>query len=961
MTRTFVWALALCTAPLSITWAADDFSLFREKIEPLLEKHCYECHSAKAEKIKGGLWLDSKEGILKGGDTGTALVPGDPDNSKIIIAVRHNDPDLQMPPKKKISDEEIATLEQWVKAGAPDPRVSPAPAYKPQQELWSTQPIQSPPVPPVKNPEWVRDPMDAFVLATLESKGLSPVARADDRTLIRRASFDLLGLPPEPEKVERLLAEGSATAYARFVEEALKSPHFGERWGRHWLDLARYADSNGPDNTRFENAWRYRDWVINAFNTDKPYDEFIREQLAGDLLPATSDEDRHQKWIATGFLMIGPKNFFEPNREKLLMDIADEQIDVTSRAFLGLTVSCARCHDHKFDPIPTRDYYALAGIFKSTQTLASDARRAPDGSRLSQRGLGTAEQIAAFEKFQAELQKLQARRNTARRLAQELPGGIDSKELDGIVLDNLQAEVVGNWKLSKYSTNFVDQNYLHDGNDRRGKGEKLVRFRPDIPRDGAYEIRLAYTARYDRASNVPVRVQAPNGSMRTVHLNQQVLPPFDKAFETLGIFMLEKGTNNTIEVLTEGTKGFVVVDAVQFLPQDVQLAASLMKKRSTPEPEESMMTMMDGVSAAELAELEYKIMEFEAQPPPEIADGLPRALAVRDLTPVNAKIHVRGDPERLGDEVPRGFLSVVEHVETGKLGTDSSGRLELANWIASEQNPLTARVAVNRIWLHLFGRGLVNTPDNFGSLGERPTHPELLDYLAAEFMREGWSTRRMIRRIMLSSTYQLSTALDEKAHAIDPENWLHSRMNRKRLDAESLRDAILAVNSTLDRTAGGDTLNAAAPNGPPGAPQEFKDLKRRSLYLPVLRGSVNELFQFFDFPDPSALAAKRYVTTAPTQALYLMNSEFISENSRAWAEMLLANSGKSDAELINDAYALAYNRPCSIDEQKRALEFLKNFERGLVQVEADAAARKKRAVQAFCQALIESTEFRFLN
>lgn len=952
---------------LALAWqavsagAAEDFAFFRQKVEPVLSTHCYECHSAKAEKIKGGLLLDSKAGMLKGGDTGTALVPGDPENSMIIIAVRHKDPDLQMPPKKKIPDEEIAVLEQWVKSGAPDPREANGPAYAPQRELWSVKPIQSPAVPKVKKSSWVRDPIDAFVLANLEAKGLSPVEPADQRTLIRRASFDLLGLPPNPGEVDQLLKDNSEGAFTRFVDEALGSRHFGERWGRHWLDLARYSDSNGPDNAQYQNAWRYRDWVISALNEDQPYNEFIREQIAGDLLPAEGDQERHEKWIATGFLMLGPKNFFEPNRDKLLMDIADEQIDVTSRAFLGLTVSCARCHDHKFDPIPTRDYYALAGIFRSTQTLSSQNGRGPgpgDGSPFNERALGTSEQIAAFEKYQTELGKRQARRDAARRLAQDLPGGIDSKELDGIVIDNLQAEVVGSWALSRYSTNFVDKNYLQDGNQPSGKGKKLVRFRPDIPQDGMYEIRLAYTAAPNRATNVPVQVMA-KGSERKVFLNQRVLPPFDKAFESLGIFTLEKGTNNVVEVLTEGTKGFVIVDAVQFLPQDVQLAGTLMKKRS-PAPEEAM--MMEGVSAAQLQDLEYEVMELAAKPPPGLETGLPRALAVRDSEARNMKIHIRGDPERLGDEVPRGFLSLIEHVDSGALGTDSSGRLQLANWIADPRNPLAARVAVNRIWQHLFGRGLVNTPDNFGSMGELPSNPELLDYLASEFIKDGWSRKRMIRRLMLTSTYQLSAAHDEKAGAKDPENRLLWRMNRKRLDAESLRDSILALSGALDRTFGGSSLT----NGPNGAPfqsptRAFDDSTRRSIYLPVLRGNVNELFQVFDFPDPSALAAKRHVTTAPTQALYLMNSPFITQQAGVWAEKLLKDTGRSNAEIINQVYLAAYNRACTAAERTRAEQFLAGFERSLTPVESDPAVRKKRALQACCQAILESTEFRFLN
>ncbi|MGZ8901095.1 MAG: DUF1553 domain-containing protein, partial [Limisphaerales bacterium] len=392
------------------------------------------------------------------------------------------------------------------------------------------------------------------------------------------------------------------------------------------------------------------------------------------------------------------------------------------------------------------------------------------------------------------------------------------------------------------------------------------------------------------------------------------------------------------------------------LPQDVQLAGRLMKKRSAPAPES---VMMEGISAASLQELEYQVTEIAAKPPEGLEAGMPRALAVKEASPTNTKIHIRGDPARLGEEVPRGFLSLVEHVESGTLKADSSGRLELANWIADERNPLTARVIVNRIWQHLFGRGLVNTPDNFGSMGELPSHPELLDYLASEFIKDGWSTKRMIRRLMLTSAYQLSSEHDEKAHSVDPENRYFWRMQRKRLDAEALRDAVLAINGSLDRTMGGSTLAGGQPGQPPRV--EFEEMTRRSIYLPILRGNVNELFQVFDFPDPHALAGKRFVTTAPTQALFLMNSNFAMTQARLWAENLLSDSGKSTPEWISDAYLAAFARRAQLEEMKRAEEFIAHFERSLAPVEQDAAARKKKAVQAFCHALMQSTEFRFLN
>jgi hypothetical protein len=934
--------------------AQPNFEFFESRIRPILTDHCYECHSVESEKVKGGLLLDSREALLKGGDSGVVLVPGDPEKSKLIIAVRHTDRDLEMPPKEKLSDQEIASLEEWVKMGAPDPRLSSA-KYRQVKDIWSAKPIHHPVPPAVRNKEWARDPIDAFLMAALEKHQLAPVAPAGKSTLIRRATFDLIGLPPTPAEVAAFLMDDSDQAFARVIDRLLQSPHFGERWGRHWLDLARYADTSGSDfNVPLNDAWRYRDWVVNALNADMPYDQFIREQIAGDLLEATNNADRHQKLIATGFLVLGPKNFNE-NREKLLMDIADEQIDVTCKAFLGLTVSCARCHDHKFDPIPTRDYYAIAGIFRSTHTI-NDRQNAFAGQNFfSERSLGTPEEDAKAEEYSRKIETLRAKIDSAQNMARDLPGGIDSKELDGIVMDNLQAEVIGNWSLSRYSTNFVDKNYLHDGNEKSGKGKKLVRFHPDLPEEGFYEIRLAYTPRYNRATNVPVRVQTRAG-LKTIYLNERVAPQYDKAFETLGVFDLAAGTNATVEISTESTRGFVVVDAVQFLPKDIQLAARYTKRRSPAS--ENM--MMERIPAAQIEELNMQLTDLNNSPPA----NLPRALAVRDAAVHDVRIHIRGDPENLGDEVPRGFLTVLKRtVPAPEMPSDSSGRLQLANLIASAKNPLTSRVMVNRIWQHLFGQGIVSTPDNFGSLGALPSHPELLDYLAGAFIQEGWSVKKMIRRLMLTRAYQLSSAFNAEDSARDPGNTYLWRMDRRRLDAESLRDSLLAVSGSLDPAIGGTLIPETPPrNSPPGRPLPTpQESNRRSLYLPVQRGALNDLFQVFDFPDPNALAGRRYVTTAPTQALYLMNSPFVIEKAAVWAKKLLADSGKTDADRLEAVYRAAYARPCSNDEKSRALKFLADYDGVMAQAEPDPALRKQKVWAGFCQAIFESAEFRFID
>jgi hypothetical protein len=967
-----IWMLLPLLRGLSLNAAESSISpgdaeFFEKQIRPVLVEHCYKCHSAQAEKIKGGLLLDTREGLLKGGDSGEAIVAGDPDKSRLIIALRHTDKDLQMPPKEKLSDQQIADFERWVKIGAPDPRGGPTVSLeKKLADFWPAKEI-APPTAPLEKNSWIKDPIDAFVLVELNKHELKPVAPADKRALIRRACLDLIGLPPSAAEMEAFVADNSRDAFEKVVDHLLDSPHFGERWGRHWLDVARYADSNGLDlNTPFDNAWRYRDYVINAFNKDKPFNQFIIEQVAGDLLPSGDKDDQHEKWIATGFLVLGPKNFAEPNREKLLMDVVDEQIDVTCRSFMGLTVGCARCHDHKFDPIPTKDYYALAGIFKSTATLTENRPGGQNGNPWSERPLADPEQTKVFEEYQQKLTKANEELQLVREMRKTLPGGIDSKELEGIVMDNLDAEVIGPWTLSNYSTNFVDKNYLQDGNTRQNKGKTMVRFVPKIPQAGPYEIRFAYTPRVNRATNVPVRVTSPGG-MKTIYLNEQVAPKYDKAFETLGVFNLDEGTNNIVEVLTEGTKGFVVVDAMQFLPQDVQVAAMVRKKKGTVSREAQTDKMMAMAKMANQEDVEYKFIDLQSSAPPP----LPMAMAVREGKSQDCRVNIRGEVDKLGDVVPRGFISVLKRgneairLEQAPLlrlqKRDGSGRLELAQWIASPENPLTPRVMANRIWQHLFGRGLVTTPDNFGVNGEKPSHPELLDYLAATFVQNGWSTKKLIRKIMLSSAYQMSSAQDPTAYAKDPENRWIWRMNRKRIEGEILRDSILAVNATIDLTLGGNSLtNQTGPMPNPAMADVARDSRRRSVYLPVLRGNVPDILQAFDFPDPHAVAGKRHVTTAPTQALLLMNSPFINEQATRWADQLL-DSKAADTDLIERAYISAYGRPCTNAEKEHALKFISKYAGLLSQTESDPTKCRKLAWKSFCQALYESTEFRFVN
>ncbi len=770
--RAIAWAASISLLPLALRAGDADeqqVKFFESKVRPVLVQHCYSCHSAKAEKLKGGLLLDSREGVLKGGDSGPAIVAGQPEKSRLVQAVRQVDKDLAMPPKSKLSDAVIADLSAWVKMGAPWPKETPPAAGaaaggtkttadydRLRKEHWAWQPLRKPEPPAVKDAAWPADDLDRFILARLEEKGLAPAGPADPYTLIRRVSFDLTGLPPSAEEVEAFAKDPSPEAYRKLVERLLASPRFGERWGRHWLDLARYGESAGSTrNVPYPNAWRYRDYVIGSFNEDKPYDRFVREQVAGDLLSGAGDEER----IATGFLVLGMKDLNERNSEQYLMDSIDDALDATSRAVLGLTVSCARCHDHKFDPIPTAEYYALAGILKSTEFLPGVANRGRGGG----------------------------------------------------------------------------QNYYH----------------PEL-----------YVALGQAASAV-----AP--------------PPAEE-------------------------------------PANPRRKKAAKAKRETP-----------------------------AGPAP----GAAVAMGVREGAPVDAKIYVRGDVDNPGPSVQRGTLSLFKPIE---ISSRSSGRLALADWLVSPENALTPRVMANRVWKHLFGEGLVYTVDNFGTTGDKPSHPELLDHLALRFRDGGWSVKGLVRSIVLSRTYRLSGESLARNAEVDPGNALLWRANRKRLDAEAIRDAILAVGGRLEfAPPAGSPVQKLNPGQPIGGGKNAaafgeSDSRHRSVYLPIVRDYVPDFLEVFDFAEPSTLSGRRDSTTVATQALMLLNSRFVLDQSKAFAERMLALKAADDGARVEAAYRAALSRPPTAQERARSLEFL-------------GAAARPAAWQGFCQALLAGAEFRYLN
>ncbi len=798
-------------APRSEESLAADARFFETNIRPLLVSRCQSCHGS--ERQSGGLRVDSVAALRKGGVSGPALIPGRPADSLLLQAVGYQHRTLRMPPGGKLPARQLADLARWVAAGARWPTSVAGPQAVDPRRHWSFQPVVRPALPRVKQAGWVKSPVDAFILARLERQGLTPAPPADRRTLLRRATFDLTGLPPTPEEQTAFLADRSPNAFGRVVDRLLASTAYGERWGRHWLDVARYADSNGLDeNVAHGNAWRYRDWVIRCFNEDKPYDEFVAEQLAGDLMPSEDRATRHGRLTATGFLSLGPKVLAEADKEKMVMDIVDEQIDTVGKAFMGLTLGCARCHNHKFDPIPTADYYALAGIFKSTRTMESLVTIA----RWWENSIATPDEIA---------RKAESDRQIA--------------EMNGKIAALVE----------------------------RGKQELM-------------------------AAGAP-------------------LP----------------------------------------LPKEPEAAFSPALR-------------------AELTELRERLARLQKEAP-----DLPTAMGVTEAAPVDVPIHIRGEHVNLGAVVARGFPAILVGGSQPALPPDQSGRLQLARWLTSPAHPLTGRVLVNRVWRWHYGRGLSPSTDNFGLLGEKPSHPELLDWLAATFTAPstdagglGWSLKRLHRLLMLSSTYQMASGVPASGaprgvdpNALDPENRLHSRASPRRLEAEEVRDSLLDVAGLLDRSMGGSLLHVKN--------REFffdhtsKDgtkytSRRRAVYLPVVRNNVYDVFQLFDFADPAVLESNRPVTTVAPQALFWMNSDLVLDAAEALAGRLLSSLDADDAR-IRRAHLVLYGRPASDAEVQRGIDALRRLQS--VGAAAGPARAREQAWAWYCQSLLAANEFIYLR
>ena len=886
-----IFSFGLAAPAVAFEGTAEDSAFFEKKIRPILEQHCLKCHSEQAlgaGKLRGGLLLDSAGGWKKGGDTGPAIVPGKPADSLLIQSLSHT-ADLKMPPAGKLPVGAIADLTEWVRRGAQDPRIAKATAHKstgPSLEVgrkfWSYQPVAKPAAPPVRDTAWPNGDIDRFILARLEAEGMRPAQPADRLMLFRRLSFDLTGLPPDPAAAQAFARSNDPQALEKAVDSMLASRAFAERWARHWLDVARFGESVTLRGFIFPNAWRYRDFVIDALATDMPYDRFIRLQIAGDLMPASSPGEKARNQIATTYLVLGNTNFEEQVKKQLDMDVVDDMLDTIGTGILGQTLGCARCHDHKFDPIPTRDYYALAGIFANVQAMEhSNVSKwidlpLPVDAKTEE---VLAERETSINDLEKRIKAAQGKKGAAK-------GVLALSQAPGIVVDDDEARKVGDWQQSTHSGTYLGKGYSHDKNE--GKGAKTITFQPRELPAGRYAVWLAYSHGDSRSDSAPVSILCAEGEVEK-KVSMKPAPPVDGRYVSLGEFQFETNVGHVI-VSNEGTTGHVTADAVVFVPTDKKAPTS-----STGEDQ--------------LAALRRELNELKARGPER-----PRSMGVREREKISdARVHIRGQVGSLGAVVPRGALQVIS-VPTPGIPAGQSGRLQLAEWITHPDHPLTARVMANRVWHWLFGAGLVRSVDNFGTTGEKPSHPELLDHLAGKLVRNGWSIKRLVREIVLSRTYgQASGGLTPN----DPDNRLLAHAIRRRLDAECIRDAILSAGSNLD--AGG--------YGGPGFGKAESDYsftteaKVRSIYLPVLRNVADPCLDVFDRADPSRVVGARDTSTVAPQALFLLNNQLVTAQARLAVGRVLADTALADdAARLERLWLIILGRPPTPAEARQTRE-----------------------------------------
>jgi hypothetical protein len=951
--------------------AADPAAIefFEKEVRPLLAARCQGCHGAT--KQKGDLRLDSRTAILAGGSTGPAIVPGKPGESLLIDAVNYGDL-YKMPPKSKLPAGEIATLTKWVELGAPwpahDSPATPGTAprafnLKERASQWCLQPIRVVTPPAVAHAGWARTPTDAFILAALEAKGLSPAPEADRRTLLRRLTFDLTGLPPTPAEIDAFLADRSADAYDRQVERLLASTAYGERWGRHWLDLVRYAETSGHEfDYELPDAYRYRDYIIRAFNADVPYDQLVIEHVAGDLLdnPRRNPGERfNESILGTGFFLLGEGTHSPVDVRDEGVRRVENQIDVFGKTFLGLTLACARCHDHKFDAIATTDYYALAGYLRSSRHQHAfidpperigakvDALRALKEQLRPQlpamkiaAGPAAASDAGAtlFEDFDrgsfdgwfvtgdafgtapTRADDFVLRATSSPPVARAVRAG---QAHSGLVSDRLEGVL-------RSRTFVIDKPFIHYlASGRKGRINVVV--------DGFEKIREPIYGRltFEVNSGDEPRWHVQNVGMWIGH----------RAY----IEIADGATVNYNEAQSRyfDGGGFIAVDEIRFSGQG--------NPGSVPDTHAEAQINLRSLGNKAVLELVARYAQLEAQiPAPRLA------LALADGTGEDERVHVRGSYQTLGEVVPRRFLQALAGTSQGS-PENGSGRLELARRMVDHRtDPLLPRVLVNRVWKLHFGEGIVKSTDDFGNMGQPPSHPELLDWLADEFVREGWSIKQLHRQLVGSSAYRMSSALRPDAERVDPTNRLLHRMNVRRLEAEALRDAILAVSGRLNRAAFGPSVpvhltSQMEGRGRPSSSGPLDGDGRRSVYLNVRRNFLNPMLAAFDFPTPFSTIGRRNVSNVPAQALTLLNDPFVIGQASAWAGRLLAERECAPRARLERLYLTAFGRPPTESEAAEALGFL------TAQTRAYGTQDDRRAWVDLCHVLLNVKEFIYVN
>lgn len=1116
--------LVVLLAPFDLSASdPDQGEFFEKRIRPLLVEHCHSCHGRETSSPMGGLRLDSSKALLTGGSRGPAVVPGRPEESLLIRAAFFNDPNLKMPPAGRLSSREIADLVQWVKLGAYFPESESVSTqtdggvdWEEARQFWSFQPIQSHPLPVVNDSRWVFSPIDTFVLSRLEAKGLKPAPPADKRSWLRRVTFGLTGLPPAAGDVDRFVTDASPESYQRVVDRLLSSPHYGERWGRHWLDLVSFAETNGHefDHTKAD-VWRYRDAVIRAFNEDVPYDRLVREHIAGDLLAEKRLGPGGIHWespIVTSFFWLGERLNGAIDSVKARADEVDNQIDVLSKAFLGLTVACARCHDHKFDPIPTTDYYALAGVLHSTdfaQAIIDSASQRKEISSLRQQirdrisvirtllqpaRRSMAQQIEPYLLAASELASPRAlvessevfemagRRmlnpNLLRAWVETLRQACGDPEdlfyplaalIDGLASRRFQSfaegmevvrsqlgervkserkqEATGLERVDVLFEDFGKPDYEgwvvrgqafgtgpvrqipSNQSLRNFQGQTLAnsfgagsnRFMgnltsrkftlPELPRDyrehGIYlHVRLAGSRPQEPTSNQP-HPPLSLGLIADGVRSSTFVPEGDRLQWKTARMTIQVGRICHFEILDRSPDGHITVDKIVFSNSKeppIHLEASLrgLLQRIVsgnpltlaslartygdlfrealganvslfPGQHWLLASLSPSGRLEDLAPLlwedEREMVRWLQGQRQVLDDRVPPsrfAMSSQDRNPRNVRVHLRGDHNNLGREVPRRFLQILAGKDQSPI-LEGSGRLHLADQLVEPRNPLTARVMVNRIWKHHFGEGLVRSVDNFGKMGDQPSHPELLDFLAHRFIREGWSVKAIHRLILLSNTYRMSGRRDALALQLDPTNRLLHHVSVRRLEAEAIRDSILAVSGNLDRQLFG-------PSVPPHI-SDYQDGRgkpksgpldgngRRSLYVQVRRNFLTPLFLAFDYPPPISTIGRRGVSTVPSQALMMLNNEFIAGEAQAWARRMVAEEADTNRRAARMVLEV-YGRPPEPRELKELLQFAASVEDRYQRLDEKAGNQEsveQRVWTDLGHALMNSAEFIYLR